>query len=87
MRPRNKYERQIWDKLFNKGWLVYHNGIPDIIAEHGKSLIAIEVKATKQYELSPEQIEVMAMLNRHGVKCLKWSPDGGFETIFPQASK
>jgi len=74
----NSHNYEIAERLCAKGWSIYEDGYPDILAERGSTLIGIEVKARNSEELRPNQLETLKMLERHGVKCYKWTSDVGF---------
>ena len=48
-------------------------------------MIFVEVKRKSSYFLKNTQMRFMQYLSKHGVKCYRWSPDIGFETIKPGA--
>lgn len=77
--PSNPSELKVWKDLRNKGYTIYRNGWPAILAERSDEIRAIEVKGNKYERLTPEQIKAMELLSKLGVKCQRWSPDTGFQ--------
>jgi hypothetical protein len=51
-----------------KGW-------PDFLMMQGQELIAVEVKASQNIPLSPDQDRVTQALLAHGIMCFTWAPD------------
>lgn len=62
-----------------KGYNVYRNGWPDFIIQKNGKVVAIEVKALQTEKLEEEQLAIMGLLSSLGIKCLRWSPDKGFD--------
>lgn len=87
---KNPAECQLFNKLTSQGWYVTRRGWPDFACFKGDNITLIEVKPTSTHHLKREQYRLMAGLAKFGVKCFRWSPDGGFEpisTTFPDLSR
>lgn len=84
-RPKNKWERKIYDRLFNEGGIVYRNGHPDLMSNINGYIVAIEVKAIPSQILSIEQQDMMELLHSIGVICYKWNPQDKFVALFPNS--
>jgi hypothetical protein len=41
----------------------------------------VEVKPRGTHHLKSDQHQIMKYLSKAGIKCYKWTPDGGFERI------
>ena len=64
------------------GWEIFHTGWPDFLMIHpDKGICVVEVKQAAHHNLRENQIKVMNILKRAGLKCFKWSPDKGFQKI------
>lgn len=79
--PKNSAEAQCFEYLSSKGWTVTKRGWPDFFCVKDGAICAVEVKPTKRQSLRPNQIAIMGELSAKGIKCYKWSPDGGFEEV------
>jgi len=86
--PVNKWEAQLFDILTGNGWKIYRKGWPDFacVKKDGEFCL-IEIKPKRSHRLKAAQYELMLVLAAHGVKCYRWSPDGGFEPITPSIQK
>ncbi len=80
---KNPAERQLFQELISQGWQVTKRGWPDFACYKGDNLALIEVKPRRSRRLKRKQYQLMAALAKRGVKCFRWSPDGGFEPITP----
>ena len=80
-KPRNEAESQLFELMESRGWTVTKRGWPDFFCVKGGDICAIEVKPCKDQPLKANQLAVMGMLSAKGVRCFKWTPDGGFEEI------
>ena len=82
-RPSNKSEALLYDKLKSHGWDITRRGWPDFACFKDGKFVAIEVKPKRSHNLKIRQSQVMQSLVKGGIKCYRWSPDGGFEEIRP----
>jgi hypothetical protein len=81
-RPKNNAEAMCFDELSQKGWAVTKRGWPDFFCINEKGEIClVEVKPRHAHPLKQNQETVMKQLSKYGVKCFKWTPDGGFEVV------
>lgn len=81
-RPANQAEGALFDLMEADGWKVTKRGWPDFFCVRGGEVCAVEVKPSASCPLKQNQLAVMGMLSAKGIKCFKWSPDGGFEEVF-----
>lgn len=81
MRPSNKAEAMLYDKLTKEGWTVTKSGYPDFFCVKDEKVVLVEVKPRKTDGLKTNQQRILELLSKYGVPCYKWSPDGGFEEI------
>jgi len=82
-RLKNPAERQLFEKLTEEGWYVTKRGWPDFVCFKEDDLILIEVKPRRSHHLKKEQYRLMVALVKLGIRCFRWSPDGGFEPVTP----
>ena len=80
-KPQNAAEAALFDLMEADGWKVTKRGWPDFFCVRGGEICAVEVKPRKDQPLKRNQLAVMGMLSAKGVRCFKWSPDGGFEEV------
>jgi len=80
---KNEAERQLYRELISQGWSVTKRGWPDFACFKGNNLALVEVKPKQSRRLKKEQWRLMSALAKLGVKCFRWSPDGGFQPIVP----
>lgn len=80
---KNPYERQLYDELTAQGWDVTKRGWPDFACFKGDNLALVEVKSGGNRHLKREQYRLMAALAKLGVRCFRWSSDGGFQPVTP----
>lgn len=80
---KNPAEKQLYRELTSQGWQVTKRGWPDFACFKGDNLALVEVKPRRSRHLKKEQYRLMAALAKLGVKCFRWSPDGGFEPVTP----
>ena len=78
---KNSAEQQCFEELTSQGWEVTKRGWPDFICFNNGSLMLVEVKPKQKRSLTKKQYRLMTALVNLGVKCFKWTPDGGFEPI------
>ena len=78
-RPKNAAEGAFFDEAQRRGWTLTKRGWPDFLAWKDGEMIAVEVKPHCDHPLKREQLAVMAALSMRGVKCFRWTPDGGLE--------
>ena len=78
---RNESERGFKELMESGDWTVTKKGWPDFACYKKGKLVCIEVKRKRGYRLKKEQLKLMIELVKHGVKCYRWSPDGGFEPV------
>ena len=81
-KPKNEAEAALFDLMEADGWTVTKRGWPDFFCVKNGEICAVEVKPSKSQALKRNQLAVMGMLSAKGVRCFKWSPDGGFEEVF-----
>ncbi len=61
------------------GWTCTKRGWPDFFCVNDQGEVCcVEVKPNKKHGLKTNQAQIMAFLRSKGVKCYKWTPDGGF---------
>jgi len=77
--PINKAEAEFFNLMEAKGWELTKKGWPDFACFKRGKLILVEVKPKRSHRLKHWQRKLMLELVKHGVKCYRWSPDGGFE--------
>lgn len=80
-KPKNKAELELWNKLECDGWFISKKGWPDFACFKNGDFMAIEGKPKSTHNLKRAQQRTMNALKWSGVKCLRWSPDGGFEKV------
>lgn len=80
-KPKNAAEAALFELMEADGWKVTKRGWPDFFCVRGEELCAVEVKPSKRTPLKRNQLAVMGLLSAKGVRCFKWSPDGGFEEV------
>lgn len=80
-KPKNEAEAACFDVLTRLGWKPTKRGWPDYFCVNGDDICAVEVKPRKSHRLKRNQLAVMGLLARQGIKCFMWSPDGGFEDV------
>lgn len=82
--PKNKAELEFYDYAKNRGWELSKRGYPDFACfTEGGELIFVEVKRKRSHALKRSQLFLMTKLAERGIRCYRWSPDGGFEEIVP----
>ena len=86
-KPKNDAEAALFDLMSKDGWTLTKRGWPDFFCVRGEELCAVEVKPSKKHSLKRNQLAVMGVLSAKGVRCFKWSPDGGFEEVMGTVSK
>jgi len=79
--PKNPSERLCVETLVRDGWEVTRRGWPDFAAFRGDDFLVAEVKRHSRNTLKRSQLDMMQTLARFGVKCYKFTPDGGFERV------
>lgn len=84
-KPSNKTEAACWDKLAACGWWVDRRGWPDFLcsmmtSDGRQTCVAVEVKSGAA-DPSPEQRQVMQILELAGVPCFMWDPTRGFRRV------
>ncbi len=77
----NKTETELKELMEGGGWAVTKRGWPDFACYKDGKLVCVEVKRKRGYRLKKEQLKLMLELVKHGVKCYRWAPDGGFEPV------
>ena len=71
----NAFAKQVkYAKLQKRGW-------PDFICFKDDEIYCVEVKPSASQPLEIWQYRVMKALNKKGIPCFKWSPDGGYKSI------
>lgn len=81
-KPKNVAEGLFYDKMNAEGWTLTKQGWPDFFCVNDKGeFCCVEVKPKATHRLKNNQHEVMRYLQQAGVKCYKWTPDAGFQTI------
>lgn len=80
---KNPAEKQLFKELTSQGWEVTKRGWPDFACFNGDKVALIEVKPNRNQHLKRQQYRLMVALAKLGVKCFRWSPDGGFVPIMP----
>lgn len=81
MRPSNKTEAILYDKLIADGWAVTKSGYPDFFCVKDEKVVLIEVKPKSTHGLKTNQQRILELLSTYSVPCYKWTPDGKFEKI------
>ncbi len=79
--PINKAEAQFFNLMEGAGWETTKKGWPDFACFKDGKLVLIEVKPKRSHRLKYWQSKIMLELVKHGIKCYRWSPDGGFEPV------
>ena len=85
--PRNRHERELYERMVEEGWEAVKKGWPDFMFVRGEDMCVVEVKPKRSYKLKREQIFVMRQLAKFGVKCFRWDPVKGFESITPMSDR
>jgi hypothetical protein len=85
-RPQNAAEAQFYDEAVAEGWIPMKRGWPDFFLSRDGEIAVVEVKPKHSKRLKREQMTVLEALARFGVPAFRWSPDGGFEQITPDAT-
>ena len=80
-KPKNEAEAACFNVLQGNGWKPTKRGWPDYFCIRGNEICAVEVKPRKSDRLKRNQLVVMGLLAKQGMKCFMWSPDGGFEAV------
>ena len=83
MKPLKNAEEQLRDLSEKEGWEVIHKGWPDFACIRDGEMMFVEVKGYKGEMLKKHQHYLMTNLAKVGLKCFKWTPNGGFEQIPP----
>lgn len=79
-RPKNEAEGLFFDKITAEGWTATKRGWPDFFCiNDAGEFCCVEVKPRKSDRLKNDQVSIMRCLSQAGVKCYKWTPDGGLE--------
>ena len=65
-------------EAIKKGWKVLRNGWPDYLIYKDDQIAFVEVKDKGDW-LKPNQIEMLSLLSKFGLKCFTWRPDKGFK--------
>lgn len=78
---KNPHEETFRKLMLSKGWKVTKRGFPDFFCWKGHKFGFVEVKPKCKSKLKKSQYFVMRVLSSYGIKCFKWSPECGFETI------
>jgi hypothetical protein len=84
---KNIAEQKCAEALTARGWEVTKRGWPDFICYRGNELILVEVKPKQDRRLSKKQQRLMTALVNLGIKCFKWTPDGGLEPVKKESNK
>ncbi len=79
--PSNQHEAECYRQLEAEGWTVMKSGWPDFFCMRGNEIRLVEVKPRQQTPLKLNQGVIMRKLSKFGVKCFKWTPDGGMEQV------
>ncbi len=78
----NEAERLFVERARLNGWFASKLGWPDFLClDRAGRLNVVEVKTKAHHRLRASQKLVMYQLARMGVRCWKWTPDGGFERL------
>jgi len=77
----NVAEAELFDLMEGNGWELSNKGWPDFACFKDGKLVLIEVKPKRSHRLKSWQHKLTLELAKHGVRCYRWSPDGGFEPI------
>jgi len=80
-KPINRAEAELFDIMQDNGWELSKKGWPDFACFKDGKLVLIEVKPKRSHRLKSWQHKLMLELAKHGIRCYRWSPDGGFEPI------
>ena len=76
-KPRNPTEAECFEYMESQGWTCTKRGYPDFVCYKGEDLCFVEVKPTENYVLKSEQEKLMNALTERGLKCYKYTADGG----------
>ena len=79
--PLNKAEAEFFSSMESEGWELTKKGWPDFACFKDGKLVLIEVKPKRSHRLKYWQHQIMFELVKHGIRCYRWSPDGGFEPV------
>ncbi|KKM70537.1 hypothetical protein LCGC14_1439760 [marine sediment metagenome] len=79
--PKNQAEAEFFTLMKGHDWELTKKGWPDYACFKNGKLILIEVKPRRSHRLKYWQHKIMLELVKHGIRCYRWSPDGGFEPI------
>lgn len=82
-RPSNKWERKVYNNIIQNNGDIHRNGYPDFFATINGHILGIEVKPSKETDLTPEQKDMMSLFNSLGVFCYKWTPEENYVPLFP----
>jgi len=77
--PSNEAEAAFYRCAKNEGWVVSKRGWPDFMCFRGEDVRVVEVKPRKGNSPFKHQVQVLTALQRLGVPCYLWSPDGGWQ--------
>lgn len=80
-KPKNEAEAACFDALSKEGWTLTKRGWPDFFCIRDGEICCVEVKPHKWHGLKRNQKTVMERLAAFGIKCFKWTPDGGLEPV------
>lgn len=80
-RPKNAAEAECFDALTKEGWTLTKRGWPDFFCIRDGEICCVEVKPHKWHRLKRNQRTIMEHLASFGVKCYKWTPEGGLEPV------
>lgn len=80
-KPKNEAEALFFEKASAAGWTSTKRGWPDFFCVNDKGeFCCVEVKPTERQRLKRDQIQIMRYLKSAGIRCYKWTPDGGFQS-------
>ena len=71
-------EHRFKQQAIDKGWKVLKNGWPDYLIYKDNEIAFVEVKDGSD-RLRPNQIEMLKLLSKFGLKCFTWRPKKGFK--------
>ena len=80
--PRNASELELYRLMTNGGFDVVRRGWPDFACFRDDELCLVEVKPDRDTHLKRSQYRLMKALVDRGIKCYRWSPDVGFQSIY-----
>jgi Holliday junction resolvase len=81
-RPKNEAEGMFFDIAKEAGFTATKRGWPDFFCvDDDGHVCCVEVKPRSTDNLKSDQAQIMKYLSRAGIKCFKWSPDGGLEPV------